>query len=124
MLKYHTSPLRLVNPCRINPQAAAKKRFLHKFAPYSSMAATTNGNHQPAIKFYTNHGCPWAHRAHIVLKELGLPYEEVIIDLGTPREPWYLELNPVCMTSSTTSFPYLLTFIDLIIKESVVTWTD
>jgi glutathione S-transferase len=29
-----------------------------------------------------------------VLKELGLPYEEVIIDLGKPREPWYLEINP------------------------------
>jgi glutathione S-transferase len=26
---------------------------------------------------------------------LGLPYEEVIIDLGKPREPWYLEINPV-----------------------------
>jgi len=52
-----------------------------------------NGN-QPSIKLYTNHACPWAHRAHIVLKELGLPYEETIIDLGKPREPWYLELNP------------------------------
>jgi glutathione S-transferase len=31
-----------------------------------------------------------------VLKELGLPYEEVIIDLSKPREPWYLEINPVC----------------------------
>lgn len=28
------------------------------------------------------------------MKELGLPYEEVIIDLGKPREPWYLEINP------------------------------
>merc|ERR1712014_342113 len=41
-----------------------------------------------------NHGCPWAQRAHIVFKELGLPYEEVIIDLEKPREPWYLEINP------------------------------
>lgn len=48
-----------------------------------------------AIKLYTNHRCPWAHRAHIVLRELGLEYEEVIIDLDTPREPWYLEINPV-----------------------------
>jgi glutathione S-transferase len=30
-----------------------------------------------------------------VLKELGLKYDEVIIDLNTPREPWYLEINPV-----------------------------
>lgn len=50
----------------------------------------------PKITLYTNHRCPWAHRAHIVIKELGLPYEEVIIDLDTPREPWYLEVNPVC----------------------------
>lgn len=30
-----------------------------------------------------------------MIKELGLPYEEVIIDLDKPREPWYLEVNPV-----------------------------
>ncbi|EUC41505.1 hypothetical protein COCMIDRAFT_105965 [Bipolaris oryzae ATCC 44560] len=55
--------------------------------------AHVNGN-APKITLYTNHRCPYAHRAHIVLKELGLPYEEVIIDLDTPREPWYLEINP------------------------------
>ncbi|KAL3454214.1 thioredoxin-like protein [Aspergillus insuetus] len=48
----------------------------------------------PKIILYTNHLCPWAHRAHIALKELGLDYEEVIIDLDKPREPWYLEINP------------------------------
>ncbi|KAI9373611.1 thioredoxin-like protein [Aspergillus egyptiacus] len=48
----------------------------------------------PKITLYTNHICPWAHRAHIALKELGLEYEEVIIDLDKPREPWYLEINP------------------------------
>ncbi|KAJ5528775.1 hypothetical protein N7527_002168 [Penicillium freii] len=41
----------------------------------------------PKIVLYTNHLCPWAHRAHIALKEIGLEYEEVIIDLNTPREP-------------------------------------
>ena len=56
--------------------------------------AAANGD-TPKITLYTNHRCPWAHRAHIVLKELGLPYDEVIIDLDTPREPWYLEVNPV-----------------------------
>jgi len=60
--------------------------------------ATTNGTSKdgipPKITLYTNHGCPWAHRAHITLKELDLPYEEVIIDLDTPREPWYLKINP------------------------------
>jgi len=53
----------------------------------------TNGN-TPEITLYTNHGCPWAHRAHIILAELGLPFKEVIIDLDTPREPWYLKVNP------------------------------
>ncbi|CAI6319609.1 unnamed protein product [Periconia digitata] len=48
----------------------------------------------PKITLYTNHACPWAHRAHIAIKELGLPYEEVIIDLNVPREQWYLDLNP------------------------------
>ncbi|KAJ5279688.1 hypothetical protein N7478_005060 [Penicillium angulare] len=49
----------------------------------------------PKITLYTNRLCPWAHRAHIALKELGLDYEEVTIDLNTPREPWYLEVNPL-----------------------------
>lgn len=50
----------------------------------------------PKIILYTNRGCPWAHRAHIALKESGLDYDEVTIDLNVPREPWYLEVNPVC----------------------------
>lgn len=51
----------------------------------------------PKITLYTNHACPWAHRAHIILKELGLPFDEVIIDLDTPREEWYLKINPVSL---------------------------
>lgn len=42
----------------------------------------------------TNHSCPWAHRAHVALSELGLKYEEVIIDLSTPRTAEYLAINP------------------------------
>ena len=53
---------------------------------------------QGELTLYTNHGCPWAHRAHIILKELGLDYKEVIIDLERPRDPWYLEINPVGVT--------------------------
>ena len=53
----------------------------------------------PKITFYTNPGCPWAHRGYIALKELGLEYEEVVIDLDTPREPWYLKVNPVSILS-------------------------
>lgn len=59
-------------------------------------SGTANGNGiPPKITFYTNHGCPYAHRAHITIKELGLPYEEVIIDLDTLRPQWYLDINPV-----------------------------
>jgi len=60
----------------------------------ASYKPDTNGI-APNITLYTNHGCPYAHRAHIALKELKLPYEEIIIDLDKPREPWYLEINPV-----------------------------
>ncbi|KAM5349090.1 hypothetical protein ACJ41O_008913 [Fusarium nematophilum] len=49
---------------------------------------------QADIILYTNHRCPWAHRAHIVLSELGLPFKEEIIDLDTPRTPEYLKVNP------------------------------
>jgi len=56
----------------------------------------TNGSShsKPEIVLYTNHGCPWAHRAHIILAELGLPFTEHIIDLTVPREPSYLKINP------------------------------
>lgn len=57
----------------------------------------TNGHSDkpaPKITLYTNHGCPYAHRAHITLSELDLPYEEVLIDLSTPRPQWYLDINP------------------------------
>ncbi|CRK28580.1 Glutathione transferase omega-1 like protein [Verticillium longisporum] len=48
----------------------------------------------PELILYTNHGCPWAHRAHIALAELGLPFKEEIIDLNTPRTEAYLKINP------------------------------
>jgi len=49
----------------------------------------------PKLILYTCHTCPWAHRAHTVLKALGLKHEEVIIPLDRPREEWYLkEINP------------------------------
>ncbi|GAM89824.1 hypothetical protein ANO11243_078630 [Dothideomycetidae sp. 11243] len=58
------------------------------------MAATTATRASSNIKFYTNPNCPWAQRAQIALKELDVPYEEEIIDLGTPRPEWYLKINP------------------------------
>jgi len=48
----------------------------------------------PKIILYTNHRCPWAHRAHIALAELGLSFTEEIIDLDTPRTKEYLAINP------------------------------
>ena len=51
-------------------------------------------NDTPTIILYTNHSCPWAHRAHIALAELGLPFKEEIIDLSVPRTPEYLAINP------------------------------
>ena len=46
------------------------------------------------VTLYTNHACPWAHRAHIALRALKIPYEEVIIPLDRPRDRWYLDINP------------------------------
>jgi len=46
------------------------------------------------ITLYTFHGCPYAHRVHIALNELGLEHEEVPIDLDRPRDQWYLDINP------------------------------
>ena len=37
---------------------------------------------------------PGAHRAHIALEELQLPFKEEIVDLDTPRTPEYLAINP------------------------------
>ncbi|KAK5950077.1 hypothetical protein OHC33_008792 [Knufia fluminis] len=48
---------------------------------------------QGKLTLYTNYGCPWAHRAHITLRELDLSYDETIIDLEKPREEWYLKIN-------------------------------
>jgi len=77
---------------------------------------TTNGT-SPKITLYTNHNCPWAHRAHIALKELGLPYEEVIIDLERPRDEWYLKINP---RGLVPSIRYQNGVIDEIITESAI----
>ncbi|KAK8068985.1 Glutathione S-transferase domain-containing protein [Apiospora phragmitis] len=53
------------------------------------MAATSH-----KIKLYTSHGCPWAHRAHIALAELNVPFQEEIVDLSVPRTREYLKVNP------------------------------
>ncbi|KAI1172640.1 glutathione S-transferase domain-containing protein [Nemania sp. FL0916] len=67
----------------------------------------------PKLKLYTNHGCPWAHRAHIALSELKVPFEEEIIDLTVPRTAEYLKVNPRGLVPS-------LAVDDQIITESAV----
>ncbi|GAW23781.1 hypothetical protein ANO14919_133580 [Xylariales sp. No.14919] len=67
----------------------------------------------PKLRLYTNHGCPWAHRAHIALSELNVPFEEEIIDLTVPRTAEYLQVNPRGLVPS-------LRVDDQIITESAV----
>ena len=73
------------------------------------------------VTLYTNHNCPWAHRAHITLRELNLPYEEVIIPLDRPRDQWYLEINPRGLVPSIKISNGILK--DEIITESAVVAT-
>ncbi|KAK3072032.1 hypothetical protein LTR53_007579 [Teratosphaeriaceae sp. CCFEE 6253] len=85
--------------------------------------AATNGhsshNMAPKITLYTNHRCPYAQRAHITLDELKLPYEEVVIDLDTPRPQWYLDINPRGLVPSIKySVPELLD--EEIVTESAI----
>lgn len=37
---------------------------------------------------------PGAHRAHIALQELKIPFKEVVIDMGKTHTPEYLKINP------------------------------
>lgn len=75
----------------------------------------------PKITLYTSRLCPWAHRAHIALKESGLDYEEVSIDLNVPREPWYLEINPVSDIKSTKyCTPWLTNHCSLSLQRGLV----
>lgn len=71
------------------------------------------------ITLYTNHNCPYAHRAHIAINELGLDYEEVFVDLEKPREPWYLEVNPRGLVPSI-KFKSTITGKEQILTESAV----
>ena len=88
----------------------------HRISSISSQLLTTvnmgdaGSATQGKLTLYTNHVCPWAHRAHIMIKELGLQYDEVIIDLETPREEWYLKINDVSnvhLTSRHTSAHFI-----------------
>ncbi|KIW68200.1 hypothetical protein PV04_04161 [Phialophora macrospora] len=59
----------------------------------AQVSGTNDAGDHAKITLYTNHGCGWSHRVHIVLKELGLEYKEVLIDMDVPRPDWFLKLN-------------------------------
>lgn len=52
------------------------------------------GSAENTIILYTNHTCTWANRADVCLAELGIPFEERIINVDGPRPADFLELNP------------------------------
>ncbi|KAI9148364.1 Glutathione S-transferase omega-1 [Paramyrothecium foliicola] len=63
----------------------------------------------PELILYTNHACPWAHRVHIALNELNLPFKEEIVDLSTPRTEEYLKINPRGLVPSLSYDGQILT---------------
>lgn len=99
MYKSLLGQTRLLRPSKhlVPISTSTRKTMATNGTTTTTTTATTNGSANdvpPKIKLYTNHRCPYAHRAHIVLTELNLPYEETLIDLDTPRPDWYLQINP------------------------------
>lgn len=84
---FHTRLTHLVATLTPKPSAATRAMAAGTQST-THINGTAGGAAQPKIHLYTNHRCPFAHRAHIVLEELGLPFEETIIDLDTPRPQW------------------------------------
>jgi glutathione S-transferase len=94
------------------------------------------GSTDATLILYTNHRCPCtlmfndhklhykafaksisgAHRVHIALEELKIPYEEVIIDLDTPRTPEYLAINPRGLVPSVSYNG------DIVTESAIVAW--
>lgn len=74
------------------------------------------GSTDSDIILYTNHRCPWAHRAHIALEELKVPFKEEIIDLDTPRTPEYLAINPRGLVPSISYNGEIFT------ESAIVSW--
>ncbi|KAL8383591.1 hypothetical protein RB595_010674 [Gaeumannomyces hyphopodioides] len=60
------------------------------------------------IKLYTNYGCPFAHRIHIALAELGLPFEEVAIDLSN-KPADFLAVNPAGLVPALVYGEHIIT---------------
>jgi len=57
--------------------------------------ATVGADPSTPIQFFTLPGntCPYAQRTHIVLNELGLPFDTTEVT-GMPKPDWYLKINP------------------------------
>lgn len=56
-----------------------------------------------------------AHRVHIALAELALPFEEEIIDYSKPRTPEYLKINP------SGKVPTMIYNGHIIIESAIIT---
>jgi len=74
------------------------------------------GSRDADIILYTNHRCPWAHRAHIALEELKVPFKEEIIALDKPRTPEYLAINPRGLV------PAISYNGEIICESAIVSW--
>ncbi|KAF3769317.1 thioredoxin-like protein [Cryphonectria parasitica EP155] len=72
----------------------------------------SNSNNNKLI-LYTNHTCTWANRANVALTELGVPFEERIINVDGPRPAEFLKLNPRGLVP-------VLIFNDQVIIESTI----
>ena len=48
----------------------------------------------PKLTLYTSKTSFFGQRVNIVLNHLKVPFEEVLIPLDRPREPWFLAINP------------------------------
>jgi glutathione S-transferase len=68
----------------------------------------------PDIILYTAHHCPFAHRAQIALRELGLPFKEKLVDITLPRTKEYLAINPCGMVPALSYDGIILTESSLI----------
>lgn len=60
--------------------------------------------------------CLGAHRAHIALSEIGIPFKEEIVDLSVPRTAEYLAINPRGLV------PSIKFKGDIFTESAVVSW--
>lgn len=68
----------------------------------------------PTITLYTAHHCPFAHRSQIALRELGLKFKTVLVDITVPRTAQYLAINPRGLVPALVYDSHVLTESSLI----------